>query len=110
MQLARKLPTFGPRMVRTRCGITGTDARPNCTERPLRATLTGAQGARPALNLGKERKVRSTTKVTKRRRPHRGLVHDPPAGARLAPLPLFIEPSLEARRIDVGGGQAGRNG
>jgi hypothetical protein len=36
MQLARKLPTFGPRMVRTRCGITGTDARPNCTERPGR--------------------------------------------------------------------------
>jgi hypothetical protein len=28
--------SFGPRMVCTRCGIIGADARPNCTERPNR--------------------------------------------------------------------------
>ena len=37
------VPTFGPRMVCTRCGIIGTDARPNWREQPLRETLTGVQ-------------------------------------------------------------------
>jgi hypothetical protein len=34
------VPTFGPRMVCTRCGIIGADARPNCQEQPAR--LSGA--------------------------------------------------------------------
>jgi hypothetical protein len=34
------VPTFGPRMVCTRCGIIGADARPNWRERP--AQLSGA--------------------------------------------------------------------
>jgi hypothetical protein len=33
-------PTFGPRMVCTRCGIIGADARPNWREQPAR--LSGA--------------------------------------------------------------------
>ncbi len=37
------VPTFGPRMVCTRCGIIGADARPNWQEQPPRETLTGAQ-------------------------------------------------------------------
>jgi hypothetical protein len=36
------VPTFGPRMVCTRCGIIGADARPNCREKPARE-LTGVQ-------------------------------------------------------------------
>jgi hypothetical protein len=36
------VPSFGPRMVCTACGIVGADARPNRTERPSRETLTGA--------------------------------------------------------------------
>jgi hypothetical protein len=35
------VPTFGPRMVRTACGIIGADARPNW--RPQREPLTGVQ-------------------------------------------------------------------
>jgi hypothetical protein len=35
--------SFGPRMVCTGCGIIGADARPNWTERPERASLTGMQ-------------------------------------------------------------------
>jgi hypothetical protein len=35
------VPTFGPRMVCTRCGIIGADARPNWQEQPPRETLTG---------------------------------------------------------------------
>jgi hypothetical protein len=35
--------TFGPRMACTRCGIIGSDARPNWREQPKRASLTGAQ-------------------------------------------------------------------
>jgi hypothetical protein len=34
------VPTFGPRMVCTRCGIIGADARPNWREQPAR--LSGA--------------------------------------------------------------------
>jgi hypothetical protein len=37
------VPAFGPRMACTSCGIVGADARPNCTERPARGTLTGSQ-------------------------------------------------------------------
>jgi len=36
-------PTFGPRMVCTRRGIVGADARPNWKEQPTRPSLTGAQ-------------------------------------------------------------------
>jgi hypothetical protein len=35
------VPTFGPRMVCTKCGIIGADARPNWKEPPPRETLTG---------------------------------------------------------------------
>jgi hypothetical protein len=38
-----QLPSFGSRMVRTRCGIIGADARPNWREQPKRPSLTGAQ-------------------------------------------------------------------
>jgi hypothetical protein len=34
------VPAFGPRMVCTRCGIVGANARPNCREQP--AQLSGA--------------------------------------------------------------------
>jgi hypothetical protein len=34
------VPSFGPRMVCTRCGIIGADARPNWREQPAR--LSGA--------------------------------------------------------------------
>jgi hypothetical protein len=37
------VPTFGPRMVCTRCGIVGADARPNWLEPPPE-TLTGCNG------------------------------------------------------------------
>jgi hypothetical protein len=37
------VPTFGPPMVCTRCGIVGADARPNWKEQPPRETLTGIQ-------------------------------------------------------------------
>jgi hypothetical protein len=37
------VPSFGPRMVCTGCGIVGADARPNWLERPERPSLTGAQ-------------------------------------------------------------------
>jgi hypothetical protein len=37
------VPAFGPRMVCTRCGIIGADARPNWQEQPPRETLTGMQ-------------------------------------------------------------------
>jgi hypothetical protein len=37
------VPTFGPRMACTGCGIVGADARPNWKERPPRETLTGMQ-------------------------------------------------------------------
>jgi hypothetical protein len=40
------VPTFGPRMVCTRCGIVGADARPNWQEKPPRETLTGVQWRR----------------------------------------------------------------
>jgi hypothetical protein len=33
------VPTFGPRMVCTRCGIVGADARPNWREQPARENL-----------------------------------------------------------------------
>jgi hypothetical protein len=36
------VPSFGPRMVCTQCGITGADARPNW-KRPERESLTGVQ-------------------------------------------------------------------
>jgi hypothetical protein len=35
------VPAFGRRMVCTRCGIIGTDARPNWKEQPPRESLTG---------------------------------------------------------------------
>jgi hypothetical protein len=34
---------FGPRMVCSRCGIIGADARPNWREQPVRESLIGAQ-------------------------------------------------------------------
>ena len=37
------VPSFGPRMVCTRCGIIGADARPNWQEQPQRESLTGVQ-------------------------------------------------------------------
>jgi hypothetical protein len=37
------VPTFGPRMVCTRCGVVGADARPDCQEQPPRESLTGVQ-------------------------------------------------------------------
>ncbi len=37
------VPTFGPRMVCTSCGIIGAGARPNWRERPERESLTGVQ-------------------------------------------------------------------
>jgi hypothetical protein len=40
------VPTFGPRMVCTCCGITGADARPNWREQPARESLTGVQWRR----------------------------------------------------------------
>jgi hypothetical protein len=40
------VPTFGPRMVCTRCGIVGADARPNWREQPARESLTGVQWRR----------------------------------------------------------------
>jgi hypothetical protein len=36
----------GPRMVRTRCGIIGADARPDWREQPARESLTGVQWRR----------------------------------------------------------------
>ena len=38
------VPAFGPRMVRTHCGIIGAHARPNWQERPPSDILTGGQG------------------------------------------------------------------
>ena len=35
------VPAFGPRMVRTRCGIIGAFAPPNGQERPSQESLTG---------------------------------------------------------------------
>jgi hypothetical protein len=40
------VPTFGPRMACTRCGIVGADARPNWNEQPPQETLTGVQWRR----------------------------------------------------------------
>ena len=37
------VPSFGPRMVCTCCGIIGADVRPNWSERPQRESLTGKQ-------------------------------------------------------------------
>jgi len=37
------VPTFGPRMVCTRLGIIGADARPNWKERALPPSLTGTK-------------------------------------------------------------------
>jgi hypothetical protein len=37
------VPSFGPRMVCTGCGIVGADALPNWTERSQRESLTGLQ-------------------------------------------------------------------
>jgi hypothetical protein len=37
------VPSFGPRMVCTNCGIIGADARPHWQEQPPRETLTGVQ-------------------------------------------------------------------
>jgi hypothetical protein len=37
------VPAFGPRMVCTRCGLVGADARPNWRERPERESVTGTQ-------------------------------------------------------------------
>ncbi|MBV9533065.1 MAG: hypothetical protein JO283_18860 [Bradyrhizobium sp.] len=39
------VPSFGPRMVCTGCGIIGADARPTWSERPVRPSLTEASGA-----------------------------------------------------------------
>jgi hypothetical protein len=37
------VPSVGPRMVCTACGIIGADARPNWAERQERSTMTGVQ-------------------------------------------------------------------
>jgi hypothetical protein len=37
------VPSFGPRMVCTGCGIVGADARPNWQERPPSESITGMQ-------------------------------------------------------------------
>jgi hypothetical protein len=37
------VPAFSPRLICTRCGIVGADARPNWRERSAEASLTGAQ-------------------------------------------------------------------
>jgi hypothetical protein len=37
------VPSFGPRMVCTNCGMIGADARPNWAERSERPSLTGVQ-------------------------------------------------------------------
>jgi hypothetical protein len=37
------VPSFGPRMVCTKCGNIGADVRPNWKERPQRESLTGKQ-------------------------------------------------------------------
>jgi hypothetical protein len=37
------VPTFGPRMICTRCGIVGADGRPNWKKQPPRETPTGVQ-------------------------------------------------------------------
>jgi hypothetical protein len=37
------VPSFGPRMVCTCCGIIGADARPNWREQAERPSLTGAR-------------------------------------------------------------------
>jgi hypothetical protein len=37
------VPSFGPRMVCTQCGMIGADARPNWAERAERPSLTGWQ-------------------------------------------------------------------
>jgi len=37
------VPSFGSRMVCTRCGTIGADARPNWQEQPQRESLTGVQ-------------------------------------------------------------------
>jgi hypothetical protein len=40
---AVSVPAFAPRMVCTRCGIVGADARPNWQEQPAQESLTGRQ-------------------------------------------------------------------
>jgi hypothetical protein len=40
------VPSFGPRMVCTGCGIIGADAHPNWSDRPGRESLTGEQWRR----------------------------------------------------------------
>jgi hypothetical protein len=37
------VPSFGPRMVCSSCGIVGADARPNWKDQPSRPSLTGVQ-------------------------------------------------------------------
>jgi hypothetical protein len=37
------VPSFGPRMVCTCCGIIGADVRPNWSERPQPESITGMQ-------------------------------------------------------------------
>jgi hypothetical protein len=39
------VPTFGPKMVCTRCGMVGADVRPNWREQPERPSVTGARWA-----------------------------------------------------------------
>ena len=45
------MPTFGPRMVYTRCGIVGADARPNWREQSTRESLTGLQQVEPSRKI-----------------------------------------------------------
>jgi hypothetical protein len=40
------VPSFGPRMVCTGCGIVGADARPNWRDQPPRETLVGSSWRR----------------------------------------------------------------
>jgi hypothetical protein len=65
------VPTFGPRMVCTRCGILGADARPNCQEQPQRESLRQAAPGAPNTRRVPARCHRSND-----------------AGARLEPSPV----------------------
>jgi hypothetical protein len=51
------VPSFGPRMVCTRCGIVGADARPNWREQPARLSGAGTD-IRPAHGLHPVRHLR----------------------------------------------------
>jgi len=55
---------FGRRMVCTRCGMIGADARPNWKEQPQRPSLTGAASPYHGHGRGKRQRRGWTTAVT----------------------------------------------